>query len=52
MESTLFLVLFWSGHICVETFLVRLGAMLYLLARASEIDQRTKQAAKDSKGPK
>ena len=52
MENTLFLVLFWSGPIGVGIFLVCLGAMLYLLARASEIDQRTKQAAKDSREPK
>ena len=51
MENTLFLVLFWSGPIGVGIFLVCLGAMLYLLTKAAEIDQRTKQAAKDSKRP-
>lgn len=52
MENTLFLILFWSGPIGVGIFLVCLGAMLYLLARASEIEQRTKRAAKDSKASK
>ena len=52
MEDTLFLVLYWTGPIGVGTFLVCLGAMLYLLTRANEIDQRTKQAAKDSKEQK
>ncbi len=51
MENTLFLVLFWSGPIGVGIFLVCLGAMIYLLTKASEIDQRMKRAAKDSKGP-
>lgn len=52
MEDTLFLVLYWTGPIGVGIFLVCLGAMLYLLTRANEIDQRTKQSAKDSKEQK
>jgi len=51
MENTLFLVLFWSGPIGVGIFLVCLGALLYLLAKAAEIDLRAKQAAKESKRP-
>ncbi len=42
MENTLFLLLFWSGPIGIGIFLVCLGAMLYLLAKADEISKRTK----------
>ena len=42
MENTLFLLLFWSGPIGVGIFLVCLGAMLYLIAKADEISKRTK----------
>ena len=42
MENTLFLLLFWSGPIGVGIFLVFLGAMLYLLAKADEVSKRTK----------
>jgi len=48
MES-LFLILGWPGPIGIGIFLVCLGAMLYLLAKADEIDKRTK-AMKKEKG--
>jgi len=47
MENTLFLLLFWSGPIGVGIFLVCLGAMLYLLAKADEISKRTKAMVKE-----
>ena len=47
MENTLFLLLFWSGPIGVGIFLVCLGAMLYLLAKADEISKRTKAMEKE-----
>jgi len=34
MDNALFLVLFWSGPIGVGIFLVCLGTMIYLMAKA------------------
>ena len=42
----LWLVLFWSGPIGVGIFLVCLGTMIWLLAKADEIRKRTKTTAK------
>ena len=47
MADTLFLVLYWTGPIGVGIFLVCLGAMLYLLARADEVSKRTKALVKE-----
>jgi uncharacterized membrane protein len=41
MES-MWLVLFWTGPIGVGFFLACLGAMLLMLAKADEINKRTK----------
>ena len=43
----MWLVLFWTGPIGVGIFLVCLGAMLYLLAKADEISKRTKAMVKE-----
>jgi uncharacterized membrane protein len=47
MEDTLFLLLYWIGPIGVGIFLVCLGAMLYLLAKADETSKRTKAMVKE-----
>ncbi len=52
MEDTIFLVLYWTGPIGIGIFLACLGAMLYLLTKANEVDQRTKRAARDSRTQK
>jgi hypothetical protein len=41
MDGSLFLVLFWSGPIGVGIFLVCLGTMIFLLAKAGEVSKRT-----------
>jgi len=46
MEN-LWLVLFWSGPIGVGIFLVCLGGMIFLLAKAGEINRRTKETTKE-----
>ena len=38
----MWLVLYWTGPIGVGIFLVCLGAMSYLIAKADEISKRTK----------
>jgi hypothetical protein len=43
MEDTLFLILFWTGPIGVGIFLVCLGAMIYLIAKANAISKRAKK---------
>jgi hypothetical protein len=43
----LFLILGWSGPIGIGIFLVCLGAMLYLLAKADEINKRTKAMVRE-----
>jgi hypothetical protein len=48
--DNLFLILGWSGPIGVGIFLVCLGGMIYLLTRASEVDQRTKERKQQVKG--
>ena len=49
MADTLFLVLFWSGPIGIGIFLLCLGVMLYMLAKADEISKRVKREYKDKK---
>jgi hypothetical protein len=46
MES-LFLIIGWPGPIGVGIFLVCLGTMIWLLAKADEISKRTKAMAKE-----
>ncbi len=46
MEN-LWLVLFWTGPIGVGFFLVCLGGMICLLAKADEISKRAKAMAKE-----
>jgi len=48
MEN-LWLVLFWSGPIGVGVFLVCLGTMIYLIAKANEISKRVKREYKEQK---
>jgi hypothetical protein len=40
--DTLWLVFFWSGPIGVGIFLVCLGTMIWLIAKANEINKRIK----------
>jgi hypothetical protein len=40
--DNLWLILFWSGPIGVGFFLLCLGIMIWLLAKADEISKRTK----------
>ena len=46
MADTLFLLLYWTGPIGIGIFLVCLGGMLYLIAKADEISKRTKAMVK------
>ena len=46
MEN-LFLILGWPGPIGIGIFLVLLGTMIWLLAKADEISKRTKAFAKE-----
>jgi uncharacterized membrane protein YczE len=39
----LFLILFWTGPIGVGIFLVCLGTMIYLIAKANAISKRAKE---------
>jgi len=47
MADTLFLLLYWTGPIGVGIFLMCLGGMLFLLAKADEVSKRTKALAKE-----
>jgi hypothetical protein len=49
MNGSLFVVLFWSGPIGLGIFLVCLGGMIYLLAKANEISKRVKREYKGKK---
>jgi hypothetical protein len=42
MEN-MWLVLFWSGPVGLGIFLLCLGTMIYLIAKADEISKRTKK---------
>ena len=46
MES-LFLILGWPGPVGIGIFLVCLGTMIWLLAKADEISKRTKAMDKE-----
>ena len=46
MEN-LWLILFWSGPIGLGIFLVCLGSMIYLIAKADEVGKRTKAMMKE-----
>ena len=47
--DSLFLVLIWTGPIGVGIFLLCLGGMLCLLAKADEISKRVRREYKDKK---
>ena len=47
MEHTLFLLLYWTGPIGIGIFLVCLGAMILLLAKADEVSKRTKAFSRE-----
>ena len=42
----LWIILFWSGPIGLGIFLALLGVFIYLLAKANEINKRTKDDKK------
>jgi hypothetical protein len=43
----LFLILFWSGPIGIGMFLALLGVFIWLLAKANEINRRTRAMEKE-----
>ncbi len=43
----LFLIFFWSGPVGLGLFLVFLGTFIFLLAKANEINNRTRAVMKD-----
>ncbi len=43
----MWMVLFWTGPIGIGIFLLCLGAMIYLLAKADEVSKRTKAFTKE-----
>ena len=45
--DNLWLVLFWTGPIGIGVFLALLGTFILLLAKANEINNRTKSSQKD-----
>ena len=45
--DNLWLLFFWSGPIGVGIFLVCLGIMIWLLAKADEINKRTRAMVKE-----
>ena len=45
--DNLFLILGWPGPIGIGIFLICLGTMLYLLAKADETSKRTKAMAQE-----
>ena len=47
MVDTLFLLLYWTGPIGIGIFLVCLGTMIWLLAKADETSKRTKAMVKE-----
>ncbi len=42
MADTLFMVLGWPGPVGIGVFLVCLGVMIFMIAKADEIGKRTK----------
>ncbi len=49
MEDALFMVLGWASPAGVGVFLVCLGTMIFLIARADEISKRIKHEYKNKK---
>ena len=49
MADTLFLILYWTGPIGIGIFLVCLGTMIFLLAKADEISKRARREYKEKK---
>jgi hypothetical protein len=47
--ENLWLSLFWSGPIGLAIFFAGLGSMIYLLAKANEINKRTKKEYPENK---
>ncbi len=47
--DNLWMSLFWTGPIGIGIFLVCLGAMIFLLAKADEVSKRTKRENKNKK---
>jgi hypothetical protein len=45
--DNLWLVLFWSGPIGIGIFLAGLGTFIWLVAKANEINKRTKAFIKE-----
>ena len=43
----LFLILFWSGPVGLGLFLALLGVFIWLLAKADEINKRTRAMMKE-----
>jgi hypothetical protein len=43
----MWLVFYWTGPIGVGVFLVCLGAMIFLLVKADEVNKRTKAMMKE-----
>ena len=49
MSDTLFLLFYWTGPIGIGIFLVCLGTMIYLIAKADEISKRARHEYKEKK---
>ena len=49
MADSLFLILGWPGPVGIGIFLVCLGTMIFLIAKADEISKRIKHEYKDKK---
>ena len=47
MDSSLFLILFWSGPVGLGIGLTLIGTFVLLLAKADEIKKRTKAMMKE-----
>ena len=47
MDDPLFLILFWSGPIGLGIGLALIGTFIWLLAKANEINKRTKAMEKE-----
>ncbi len=47
--DNLFMILGWPGPVGIGIFLVCLGAMIFLLAKADEVSKRAKREYKDKK---
>lgn len=45
--DNLWLVLYWTGPIGIGIFLICLGAMIFLIAKADELSKRTKAMMKE-----